>query len=91
MFLRRIGNTASPSAVGNKNLRNLCPLCMMLIWKTCINEHARKELGWQPKYDFSYILDKLKAGADPRSPLSQQVGAKGYHALNFTEGPYPAE
>ncbi|MDR3633552.1 MAG: NAD(P)-dependent oxidoreductase [Isosphaeraceae bacterium] len=54
-----------------------------------VNERARKELGWHPRYDFRLVLDRLKAGADPRSPLSRAVGSKGYHAYTFTDGPYP--
>jgi nucleoside-diphosphate-sugar epimerase len=45
-----------------------------------VNERARKDLGWQPRYDFRYVLDCLRAGTDPRSPLARAVGSKGYHA-----------
>jgi nucleoside-diphosphate-sugar epimerase len=44
------------------------------------NSRARRELGWQPRYDFRYVLDRLKAGEDPRSELARAVGYKGYHA-----------
>ncbi len=54
-----------------------------------VNERARNDLGWQPRYDFRYVLDCLKAGSDPRSPLARAVGSKGYHAQEFAEGPYP--
>jgi len=54
-----------------------------------VNELARKALGWQPKYGFQYVLDCLKANKDFRSPLSIEVGIKGYHAQKFEEGPYP--
>jgi len=56
-----------------------------------VNGRARKELGWQPKYDFRTVLDKLKAGEDFRSPLAMAVGSKGYHAEVFEHGPYPTE
>ncbi|HEU0175737.1 MAG TPA: NAD(P)-dependent oxidoreductase [Blastocatellia bacterium] len=56
-----------------------------------VNELARKDLGWIPQYDFRRVLDCLKAGSDPRSPLSLEVGSKGYHAQKFSEGPYPVE
>jgi UDP-glucose 4-epimerase len=56
-----------------------------------VNERARIQLGWRPLFDFNYILDRLKAGADPRSPLARTVGSKGYHSRKFAEGPYPAE
>jgi hypothetical protein len=44
------------------------------------NALAVRELGFAPRYDFRYALDRLAAGEDPRSPLARQVGAKGYHA-----------
>jgi len=47
---------------------------------------ARAVLGWRPRYDFGTVLDRLKAGQDPRSPLARAVGAKGYHAV--PTGPY---
>lgn len=54
-----------------------------------VNEKARKELGWAPKYDFAYMVELLKADRDCRSQLTRQVGAKGYHAETFEDGPYP--
>lgn len=54
-----------------------------------VNEKARRELGWKPKYDFSYVLDCLKDNKDFRSKLSLEVGMKGYHKEAFDEGPYP--
>ena len=54
-----------------------------------VNERARRELGWLPKYDFCRILDCLKADEDFRSPLARAVGSKGYHDQTFAQGPYP--
>jgi len=54
-----------------------------------VNERARQELGWHPRYDFRYVLNCLSAGADPRSPLARAVGSKGYHPHKFAQGPYP--
>jgi UDP-glucose 4-epimerase len=51
-----------------------------------VNDRARNELGWRPRYDFRHALDRLQAGEDPRSPLALAVGAKGYHAVST--GPY---
>jgi UDP-glucose 4-epimerase len=45
-----------------------------------VNDRARADLGWAPRYDFRSVLDRLKEGGDPRSPLARAVGAKGYHA-----------
>jgi len=56
-----------------------------------VNERARNELGWHPRYDFRYVLEQLKATEDFRSPLAREVGSKGYHAEKFAVGPYPAE
>jgi UDP-glucose 4-epimerase len=50
------------------------------------NARARAELGWAPRYDFAYALDRLEAGEDPRSELALAVGAKGYHPVST--GPY---
>ncbi len=61
------------------------------IARVYVNERARNELGWQPRYDFDYILSCLKAGDDQRSPLARLIGSKGYHAESFSEGPYPVE
>ncbi len=51
-----------------------------------VSDRARAALGWQPRYGFRRVLDDLKAGRDPRSPLARAVGAKGYHAV--ATGPY---
>ncbi|MCS3799121.1 NAD-dependent epimerase/dehydratase family protein [Niastella sp. OAS944] len=54
-----------------------------------VNERARNELGWQPKYDFKYIIEQIRSSNDLRSRLAAQIGVKGYHAEKFNEGPYP--
>jgi UDP-glucose 4-epimerase len=43
------------------------------------NAHARAGLGWAPRWDFAYALERLAAGEEPRSALAVAVGAKGYH------------
>ncbi len=45
-----------------------------------VNDLARRELGWEPRYDFARALRQLTAKADFRSKLAADVGAKGYHA-----------
>ncbi len=54
-----------------------------------VNAAARRDLGWRPKYDFNYVLESLRGGAYPRSPLAVAIGAKGYHDRVFEDGPYP--
>ena len=61
------------------------------IGRVYINKKARMELGWQPKYDFAYVLNCLSKNKDFRSPLAQKIGAKGYHEEDFVEGPYPVQ
>ena len=61
------------------------------IERVYVNDRARNRLGWQPKYDFGYVLSRLKTGEDWRSPLTLAIGSKGYHADKFAEGPYPVE
>jgi UDP-glucose 4-epimerase len=56
------------------------------IERVYVNERARRELGWEPVWDFRRALDRLAAGEEPRSELARAVGAKGYHAQ--TTGPY---
>jgi nucleoside-diphosphate-sugar epimerase len=49
------------------------------IERVYVNDLARRELGWTPRYDFGFALRRLAEGADPRSPLALSIGAKGYH------------
>ncbi|MDA0369255.1 MAG: NAD(P)-dependent oxidoreductase [Proteobacteria bacterium] len=53
------------------------------------NARTRAALGWQPRYDFAYVLAALREGRDFRSPLAHAVGSKGYHDTVFVDGPYP--
>ncbi|HEX3405987.1 MAG TPA: NAD(P)-dependent oxidoreductase [Caulobacteraceae bacterium] len=62
------------------------PLYAALRWRmfpsldrVYVNERARAELGWRPRYDFAHVLDCLAHGADFRSELARAVGSKGYH------------
>jgi nucleoside-diphosphate-sugar epimerase len=59
------------------------------IERVYVNERARRELGWQPEYNFRRVIERLRAGEDPRSPLAREVGSKGYHDRAFADGPYP--
>jgi nucleoside-diphosphate-sugar epimerase len=52
------------------------------IERVYVNDLARRELGWSPRYDFRLALDRLQEGADPRSPLALSIGAKGYHEVS---------
>lgn len=56
-----------------------------------VNKKARTDLGWSPRYNFDYVLDRLRSNEDFRSALSIAVGSKGYHPDKFADGPYPVE
>lgn len=56
-----------------------------------VNEAARNDLKWEPKYNFAHVLNCLRKGTDPRSPIARIIGSKGYHDVVFDEGPYPVE
>ena len=49
------------------------------IERVYVNERARRELGWAPRYDFARALERVGNDEDPRSELARTVGAKGYH------------
>jgi nucleoside-diphosphate-sugar epimerase len=49
------------------------------IGRVYVNASARADLNWTPRHDFLAVLDALMSGQDPRSALSQAIGAKGYH------------
>ncbi len=59
------------------------------IERVYVNSRARSDLGWRPRFDFSYVVERLRAEDDPRSRLARIIGSKGYHAEAFAEGPYP--
>ncbi len=56
-----------------------------------VNAAARRDLGWQPKYDFGRVLDNVRQGKSTISPLAKLVGSKGYHEQLFEDGPYPTQ
>jgi UDP-glucose 4-epimerase len=50
-----------------------------MIDRVYVNERARRELGWSPRYDFAHVIERLRAGEEVRSPLARIIGSKGYH------------
>jgi nucleoside-diphosphate-sugar epimerase len=50
------------------------------IERVYVNAAARRDLGWEPRYDFGSALEHLANGEQWRSALALEVGAKGYHA-----------
>ena len=45
-----------------------------------VNDRARADLGWTPRYDVHAVADLIRTTGDPRSDLARTVGEKGYHA-----------
>jgi UDP-glucose 4-epimerase len=56
-----------------------------------VNEKARRDLHWNPRYNFDYVVRSLRSNEEFRSPLSIRVGSKGYHNEKFAAGPYPVK
>ncbi len=61
------------------------------ITRVYVNEKARRELNWKPKYDFAAALNALVKGEPYQSPLTFQVAPKRYHDEKFSDGPYPVK
>ncbi|CEJ81813.1 Putative Oxidoreductase-like protein [[Torrubiella] hemipterigena] len=43
---------------------------------------AVRELDWKPKYTLAHVVQRLAAGQDWKSELTDKVGVKGYHATS---------
>ena len=56
-----------------------------------VNDRARADLGWTPKYDFFRVLEDLRADRPVGSELARTIGAKGYHATKYDDGLYPVD
>ena len=41
----------------------------------------------KPRYDFEYVLERLRSNEEFRSALSITVGSKGYHPEKFVDSP----
>lgn len=57
-----------------------------VIDRVYINAKARRELGWQPRYDFTRVLDQISQGQPIGSDLARDVGRKGYHGNPLLTG-----
>ena len=87
-----------PSAVARRYVPDFESVYAQRSWtmlpsieRVYVNERARTELEWQPRYDFAHVIQLLGRSEDYRSELARSVGSKGYHAEQFAEGPYPTE
>jgi len=44
-----------------------------------VNQRARNDLGWQPRFDFEHVLSRMRQGLPLQSELAALIGSKGYH------------
>ncbi len=62
------------------------------IERVYVNAAARRDLGWQPEYDFANVVASVSAAQPFLSPLAHSIGRKGYHDEVFDgDGPYPVD
>ena len=60
------------------------------VGRVYVNDRARRDLGWQPRYTFAHAIERLRRDESPFSELTELVGAKGYHpGQRFDDGPFP--
>jgi UDP-glucose 4-epimerase len=50
-----------------------------------VNEKAQRDLNWNPRHNFDYVLERLRSNEEFRSALSITVGSKGYHSNRIQE------
>ncbi len=56
-----------------------------------VSQRAISALGWRPRWNFARALRLVQNDEDFRSPLARAIGSKGYHDVEFLEGPYPVD
>jgi UDP-glucose 4-epimerase len=76
---RRLDHRGRRSAAAQQLRGGLGRRMFPSIDRVYVNDRARADLGWRPRYDFRHALELLRAGREPRSVLATSVGAKGYH------------
>jgi nucleoside-diphosphate-sugar epimerase len=61
------------------------------IERVYVNAHARARLGWRPVRDFQRAIRDIGEGLDYRSDLAREIGSKGYHDIEYSDGIFPVE
>jgi nucleoside-diphosphate-sugar epimerase len=51
-----------------------------------VNERARRDLGWRPRFDLNAIAARVTRGESVQTPLSHVVGAKEYPGSSYHIG-----
>jgi len=54
-----------------------------------VNARARRDLDWEPRWDFRRLIEQLRNDEPLGSELARLVGSKGYHDRRFAAEPYP--
>lgn len=62
-----------------------------VIERVYVNAAAQRDLDWTPHYDIGEMMANISQGKLPRSPVSRQIGSRGYHDQVFSDGPFPVE
>jgi UDP-glucose 4-epimerase len=57
------------------------------ISRVYVNGRARAQLGWQPRYDFGYVIQRLCASEDYRSPWRGQWEPRDTTPSHLSKGP----
>ena len=55
-----------------------------------VNQRARDELGWNPRYDFRHVLDCLTSNRDFRSSLAWRLAARAIMISRSPKGRIPS-
>jgi UDP-glucose 4-epimerase len=53
-----------------------------------VNDRARTELGWRPRFDLNSIAEMVAADGTVHTPLARQVGSKDYVASSYHRGTF---
>jgi nucleoside-diphosphate-sugar epimerase len=43
-----------------------------------VNDKARRELGWSPRHDFRFAMERLREDTEYRSPLACAIGLQAH-------------
>ena len=53
-----------------------------------VNDRARRELGWRPRFDLNAIGQMVARDSTVRTPLAREVGAKEYVDSTYHRGTF---
>jgi UDP-glucose 4-epimerase len=53
-----------------------------------VNDRARRQLGWRPRFGLHAIAEMVAADGTVRTPMARQVGSKEYVASSYHRGAF---